>query len=154
MNDSIKILTLLFLSLQVYSACPCLEQKNIITSPDRNVSVLVGISENKNAFYTVKHGDKLLIGQSRLDIIREDEDFSENFSLDSASNIQVIKDDYEILAGKKKRCSYLGNRKTFHFSNKNGEVLFFFLSVYTGKIPGIQITFYQRDKIGNLNNRW
>ncbi len=121
MNNSIKILTLLFLVSLIYSACPCRTNNNIITSPDRNISVLVGISENKNAFYTVKYEGKLLIGQSRLGITREDEDFSENLSLDSASNIQVIKDDYEILVGKKKKCSYLGNRKTLHFSNKNGE---------------------------------
>jgi hypothetical protein len=121
LNNSIKILTILFLASQIYSACPCKKNNNVITSPDTKISALVGISENKNAFYTVKYEDKLIIGQSRLGIRREDEDFSENLFLDSVSDIETLQDDYEMLQGKKRKNSYLANRKVFHLKNENGK---------------------------------
>jgi hypothetical protein len=121
LNNSIKILTILFLASQIYSACPCKKNNNVITSPDTKISALVGISENKNAFYTVKYEDKLLIGQSRLGIIREDEDFSGNLYLDSVSNTETIQDEYEMFQGKKRKCSYIANRKVFHLKNATGK---------------------------------
>jgi hypothetical protein len=111
----------MFLTLRIYSACPCREKKQIITSPDKKISVFVNISENKSACYIVKYAGKIILGQSKLGIIRNDEDFSHNLSLDSISNIEIIKDDYEILQGKKRKCSYIGNRKVFHLRNANNK---------------------------------
>jgi hypothetical protein len=121
LNNSIKILTLLFLASQIYSACPCRTNNNVITSPDRNISVHFRISENKNAFYTIRYAGKFIIRESKLGVIREDEDFSQNLSLDSVSNIEAIQDEYEMLQGKKRKNSYIANRKVFHLKNTNGK---------------------------------
>ncbi len=107
--------------MSIYSACPCEEKRQIITSPDKKISVLVGVSENNNAWYTVKYEGKLIIGHSKLGIIREDENFSENLSIESVSNNEIIKDEYEILNGKKRKCSYLANRRVYYFKNANGK---------------------------------
>jgi len=119
-NITIKIFALMFLTLRIYPACPCEGKRQIITSPDRNISVQFLVSQNKNAFYTVKHADKLILSQSKLGIIREDENFFENLSLDSVSSIETVKDDYEMLQGKKRKYSYSANRKVFYLKNKNG----------------------------------
>ena len=120
-NNIIQICILILLALGIYSACPCKSENNTITSPDKKISVFFDISENKTALYTVKYTKKLIIDQSKLGIIMEDEDFSGNLTLDSVSNIKTVKDDYEMLQGKKRKYSYHANRKIFHLKNVNGK---------------------------------
>lgn len=121
MNDKIKIFAILFLALPLYPACPCKAKKNTVTSPNRDISVHFSISQNKNPCFTVRFLGKLVIGQSKLGIIMEDEDFSENLSLVSVSSIETVKDDYEMLVGKKRKYSYSANRKVFHLKNANAK---------------------------------
>lgn len=111
----------MFLTLSIYSACPCKEKKQIITSPDGNIYVHFLMSQEKNPYYTVRHLGNLILGESKLGIIREDEDFSKNLFLDSVSSIEVIQDDYEILQGKKRKCCYIANRRVFHLKNERGK---------------------------------
>ncbi len=120
-NIIMKMFALLLLALKLYPACPCRAKKNTVTSPDRNISVLFSISQNKNPCYTVRYLGKLIIGQSKLGIIMEDEDFSKNLSLDSVSSIETVKDDYEMLVGKKRKYFYSANRKVFHLKNANAK---------------------------------
>ena len=110
----------MLLALSIYSACPCKEKKQIIKSPDRNISVRFRILKNNTACYTVRYAGKSILRESKLGIIREDENFSENLSLDSVSSIETVKDDYEMLQGKKRKYSYSANRKVFHLKNANG----------------------------------
>ncbi len=119
MINTLKIF--LFLALILYPAWHCRANKNSITSPDKKITVLVGVSKYKNAWYTIKYEANLIIGKSKLGIIREDEKFSRNLSLDSVSNTQIIKDEYEMPYGKKRKCSYLANRRVYHFKNENGK---------------------------------
>ena len=120
-NNIIQFSILMLSVFTIYSACPCKEKRQEVSSPDKNISVLVRISEDKNACYTVKYEGKLIIDQSKLGVIREDEDFSENLSLDSVPNTETVKDNYEMLQGKKRKNSYSANRKVFHLKNANGK---------------------------------
>jgi len=115
----IQIFVLILLTLGIYSACPCEEKNKTIKSPNGNISVHFSMSESKNACYTIKHSDKPIIRQSKLGIIREDEDFSRNLSLDSVSSIEVVKDDYEMLQGKKTKYSYTAYKRVYHLKNAN-----------------------------------
>jgi hypothetical protein len=118
-KTNIIICVLLFLALRIYPACPCREKKYVISSPDDNISVQFRISGNKNAYYTVEYGGRTILGESKLGIIREDEDFSENLSIESISRIDTIKDEYEMLQSKKRHCSYFATRQVFHLRNIN-----------------------------------
>jgi len=71
--------------------------------------------------YSIKYDDVLIIQNSKLGIIREDEDFSQNLSLESVSDIEAVKDDYEMLQGKRRKCSYAGNKRIFHLTNASGK---------------------------------
>jgi hypothetical protein len=117
----IQICVLILLTLGIISACPCKEKSQRIQSPNGNISVHFSISQNKNAYYAVKFGKELIIKESKLGIIRDDDDFSKNLSLDSVSSIEFVKDDYEMLVGKKRNCSYNANRKVFYLKNANGK---------------------------------
>jgi len=116
----IQICVLILLTLGIISACPCKEKSQRIQSPNGNISVHFSMSKSKNPYYMIKYYGKTVIGQSKLGIIREDEDFSKNLSLDSVSNIKVVKNDYVMLVGKKRNCSYNANKKIFYLKNANG----------------------------------
>jgi len=92
-----------------------------ITSPDKNISVHFHISDDKNALYSIKYDDILIMQNSKLGIVREDEDFSRNLSLESVSDIEAVEDDYEMLQGKRSKCSYAGNKRVFHLKNASGK---------------------------------
>lgn len=142
-NKAIKILLLTFLTFNIYSACPCREKRQIITSPDRNISVHFRMSKNKNPCYMVRYNGKFILGESKLGIIREDEDFSRNLSLDSASKIETIQDDYEMRMGKKRKNSYIANRKIFHLKNANGKKMDIIFQVSN---DGIAFRYYFPEK--------
>ena len=92
-----------------------------VISPDKKISVHFNISDDKKAFYNVKYDDVLILQDSQLGIIREDEDFSKNLSLESASDIKAVRSNYEMLHGKKRFCSYTGNSRIFHLKNASGK---------------------------------
>jgi hypothetical protein len=118
-NKTIIIFALLFLAIRLYPVCPCREKKYVISSPDENISVYFRISANKNALYMIKYAGNTILGESKLGLIREDGDFSGNLSIESISGIDTIRDDYEMLQGKKRHCSYLATRQVFHLRNAN-----------------------------------
>jgi hypothetical protein len=120
-NITIKIFVLMFLALRTYPACPCREKKYTISSPDDNISVQFRVSENKNALYMIKYAGRTILGESKLGQIREDGDFSGNLSIESISRIDTINDDYEMLQGKKRHCSYLATRQVFHLRNADNK---------------------------------
>ena len=97
------------------------ENKQVVISPDKRISAYFSISDDKKAYYRIEFSGTEIIGQSKLGIIREDEDFSNGLSLESVSDIEKVKDDYEMLHGKRRHCSYTGNRRVFRLKNASGE---------------------------------
>jgi hypothetical protein len=110
---------LLFLSF-IYT-CPVKGNEYTINSPDGKITAHFCVCGEGNACYRVEFRSAAVIGESKLGIIREDEDFSKGLSLESVSNVEVAKADYEMLQGKKRRCSYIANKRTFHLRNADGE---------------------------------
>jgi hypothetical protein len=94
-----------------------------IKSPDGKIIVNFDLSDNNRPFYCIQYEDHVVMQKSRLGLIREDEDFSENLRIASVSDVQVVKDDYEMLHGKKQSFLYQANRKIFHLINENGKKL-------------------------------
>jgi len=124
LNISGKVIILLLMTM-----CPlsCSTEKThySINSPDKKITAHFWLSEDHNAFYQVEfsgtqHSCRIL-QPSRLGIIRQDEDFSKNLSLESGSDIETVKFDYEMLQGKRRHCSYTGNKRTIHLKNAAGK---------------------------------
>jgi len=92
-----------------------------IESPNGMITVNFSMSDNEKPFYSVRYEDAVIMQNSQLGIIREDGDFSKSLSLESISDIETVKINYEMLQGKRRRCSYVGNRRVFHLTNSAGE---------------------------------
>lgn len=115
------MVVLILFALLSLNSCSQEDSDYSVTSPDKKISVYFHISDNKKALYNIKYDDVPILQNSRLGIIREDEDFSKDLSLESMSDIEAVKTNYEMLQGKRRHCSYTGNRRIFHLRNASGK---------------------------------
>jgi hypothetical protein len=118
MAEKIFVLTLFVFCVQ---HCWPEEKECAINSPDRKISAFFWLSDEKTACYRIKSTGTDILGESKLGIIREDEDFSNGLAIESVSNVEPVKADYEMLQGKRRRCSYSANKRTFHLKNTHGK---------------------------------
>jgi len=118
LNTINKLLATLF-----FISCTqnCLAVKEcVINSPDGKIAAYFRVDDG-NAYYRVEFSGTAVLDESKLGLIREDEDFSKNLSLESISKIELVKNDYEMLHGKKRLCSYTAHKTTFHLKNANSK---------------------------------
>ena len=87
----------------------------------KKISASFWISKDKSACYRVEFSGTAILQESKLGIIREDADFSKGLSLESVSDIETIKTDYEMLQGKRRYYSYAANKRIFHLKNSSGK---------------------------------
>lgn len=133
-----SILSLLFIF--ILCSCSGTERANVVSSPDKNISVHFWISEEKQAFYRVEFSGTVILQQSKLGIIRDDGDFSKSLSLESASDVETIKTEYELLG---RKCSYAGNRRIFHLKNSSGQKIDIIFQVSN---DGVSFRYYFPDE--------
>ena len=76
---------------------------NTISSPNKKIVVTCNISK---AVYSISYKGVIVLQHSRLGVIREDEDFSQNLQLIKISAPALVKDNYSMLNAKKKNISY------------------------------------------------
>jgi hypothetical protein len=121
-RSRLTYLALLILPVVLFcQSCKPGEQNNTVCSPDKKITVHLEMSPDMKAYYSVLYDDSLVIKDSRLGIVMEDTDFSEQLILESVTPVETVKDDYSLLVGKKSRCSYTGNKKVYHLKNSNGK---------------------------------
>jgi hypothetical protein len=101
--------------------CRAEEKECAINSPNGKISVHFRVAGDKNARYCVEFAGKTVLGESKLGLIREDGDFSNGVTFDSASNADRAIIYYEMPQGKKRYYSYQANRRTLHLTNASGE---------------------------------
>jgi alpha-glucosidase len=119
LNTVSKIFVLL---LFTFCTQNCLAEKEcVMNSPDGKISVHFWVGYDKNMHYRVEFSGTAVLGESKLGIIREDEDFSKDLSLESISSIETVKTDYEMLQGKKRHCFYTAHKRIFHLKNAKGK---------------------------------
>lgn len=136
-------LALLILSLS------CLPQRGFlgIESPDKNISLRIYSDVPGQIFYSVLHGDEVVLKDSRLGIVREDADFSKNLSVVSFSPIKSFTETYTIHNAKKSRITYNGNRRTLHLRNPEGQLMDIIFQVSN---DGVALRYYFPGKNGEL----
>ncbi|MFO7447382.1 MAG: glycoside hydrolase family 97 catalytic domain-containing protein [Ignavibacteriaceae bacterium] len=98
-------------------------EKYIVKSPDAKISVSFWLTSAGEPVYSVSHSDEIILEQSKLGIIRHDEDFSVHMSLDSASAGNIISDTYTLLHGKRSNCLYTGNKRVFYLQNNDSKII-------------------------------
>ena len=101
--------------------CPVGGSEYSVGSPDDRIFVRFWISEDQRAYYRIEFGGRVILQQSKLGLIRDDGDFSKGVSIYSVLDTETVKINYEMLQGKKRRCSYTGNRRIFRLRNSSGQ---------------------------------
>lgn len=117
----------LFISLQILVYIGFAQQVFIVNSPDKNVSVKCIISKEGLATYNVSYLNQIVLENSKLGLIREDEDFAKGLQFVSASQDILTKDSYNILTAKKSHIDYLATKKIISLktvSNKKLNIIF------------------------------
>lgn len=94
-----------------------------VKSPDKKIVINFVLTSSGEAVYSVSHSGSILLEQSKLGIVRSDNDFSTNLTIDSVSNESVVIDNYTLLHGKRLKCTYTGNRRVFYLKNSNSKIM-------------------------------
>jgi len=94
-----------------------------LKSPNDKISVNFWLTTDGAAVYSVAYSDATVLKQSKLGIVRSDEDFSTNLTLDSISNISAVSENYTLLHGKRLNCNYSGNKQVFYLKNTNSKIM-------------------------------
>ena len=116
-----------------------------IKSPNQKISVNFWINHSGFALYSVSHSNTVLLQESKLGIVRSDEDFSSNLSIDSVSKVKTINDDYKLLHGKRLNNKYTGCRRVFYLKNKNSKRIEIIFQVSN---DGVGLRYYFPEKTG------
>lgn len=116
-----RLLLTLFL-IAFYTNTFCTESYTL-KSPDGNVSVNFWLTTSGEPVYSISYLGSTILKQSKLGIIRSDEDFSINLTLDSVSNVSIVSDNYKLLHGKRLNCSYTGNKQIFYLKNADSKIM-------------------------------
>ena len=121
MKNGLYVMIVYLITLFINDAY-CIEDYRI-KSPDEKISVTFSLTFEGKPVYAVSYADQTVLEQSKLGVIRADDDFSTDLALVSVSNDSVVTDNYTILHGKRLNCSYTGNRRVFTLRNANEKII-------------------------------
>ena len=120
-KTGLYLIAVFFLTIPILLNCNMNSNDLTITSPNQKIAVNISVYENNALRFGIYLGEKQILQQSKLGIIRQDADFVNGLKILSVSKSERIVDKYSMLLGKKKDCSYLANQRVYHLENKAGE---------------------------------
>ncbi|MCG6915541.1 glycoside hydrolase family 97 protein [bacterium BMS3Abin03] len=120
MKKATLFIILFTLTLTTYSLCI---ESYELKSPDEKISVNFWLTPTGSAVYSVSYSGATVLKQSKLGIVRSDEDFSSGLTLDSISNVNAVSENYTLLHGKRLNCSYSSNKQVFYLKNANSKMM-------------------------------
>jgi hypothetical protein len=94
-----------------------------LTSPDRHISVEVGITPAKQLYYSVLRDGRPVILASRLGLRIEGADLAHQLTLAAASRIRTVRDSYEMAVGKKRHITYAANERVYTVHNADRQAM-------------------------------
>ena len=141
MMKNVTLFIILFtLTISTYTFC---NERYELKSPDEKISVDFWLTPEGAAFYSVSYSGSTILKQSKLGIVRSDEDFSTSLTLDSISNINAVSENYTLLHGKRLNCSYSGNKQIFYLKKANSGIMEIIFQVSN---DGIAFRYYFPEK--------
>ncbi|MGC8825198.1 MAG: glycoside hydrolase family 97 catalytic domain-containing protein [Bacteroidales bacterium] len=100
-----------------------LSQPVEIISPDGNIRVKVGLSQNGSLTYSVTANNQLIIKPSQLGLRLTSTDFSDSLTMVRIGESKRVSDQYSMLTGKRKNCSYRGYEQMVEVANRHNQHL-------------------------------
>ncbi|HWM29210.1 MAG TPA: glycoside hydrolase family 97 N-terminal domain-containing protein, partial [Woeseiaceae bacterium] len=92
-----------------------------LASPDDRLQVVFQLTGNGEPRYRIELGGAPVLRESRLGLVRNDVDFTKSLELVSASTIETVREEYELLTSKRRRNTYTANRQVFHLESPGGD---------------------------------
>jgi alpha-glucosidase len=89
-----------------------------ITSPDKNISVSC---DGEKMVYNISYKGKPVLGNSKLGLIRNDQDFSKSLKVTKISGPVSVKDNYTMLTAKKSKVTYQANELVMETQSATGK---------------------------------
>lgn len=105
----------LFLSIYVHSIYA---QTYTISSPDKKILATCNVEK---AIYDISYQGQPILKESKLGVIRDDEDFSKDLKVIKASAPVIVKDNYSMLTAKKKNIRYTATRRVIETQTVAGK---------------------------------
>lgn len=93
-------------------------QSYTISSPDKKIIVACNPAD---AVYNIKYKGETVLADSKLGVIREDEDFSKDLKAIKASAPSIVKDSYSTPTAKKKNINYIATRRVIETQTPSGK---------------------------------
>ena len=115
-----SFLSFLFLILFL-SGCDSITQTVELRSPDGRLKVEISLNQDGKLFYSVFFDNEQLLINSKLGLVMEDSDFSENLSFKDLTSAKRIEESYKLITGKKVDHYYLADETVLSFLNNSGE---------------------------------
>jgi hypothetical protein len=96
-----------------------------VNSPDKKLSFSLCLSANGELSYSVKMVSGVvekikIVESSPLGILLSDQSFAYSLSFQSASPVEAVNEEYELISGKRLKNSAIANQCSFSFKNENG----------------------------------
>ncbi len=113
----------LTLIMVAFITCAQSKESNSIQSPNGKISVVFRLTPEGSPVYSVSHTGTTILKESKLGIIRYDDDFSTHLTLDSVSYVSTVADNYTLLHGKRLNCHYTGSKRIFYLKNANSRMM-------------------------------
>ena len=120
MKNVTLFIILFTLTISTYTFC---NERYELKSPNDKITVTFWLTPAGTAVYSVSYSSSTILEQSKLGIVRSDDDFSTSLTLDSVSNISAVSENYTLLHGKRLNCSYSGNKQVFYLKNVNSKIM-------------------------------
>ncbi len=89
-----------------------------VSSPDKTIVVSCNIQQ---AVYSIAYKGETVLKDSKLGLIREDEDFSKNLKVLKVSKPAIVKDSYTMLNAKKQQITYTATERTWQTKTASGK---------------------------------
>lgn len=135
MKDFKYIMALSVLTLAGSVSCYSEESRGI-SSPDGKLHLIVpatGENDGK-ACFTVEYNNRCILSQARLGMNTDQQSFAGDLKLKSVSETKSVKDDYEMLTGKRSHCTNEAFERIYNFANSRGQELAVTFRVYNDGI--------------------
>ncbi|MCH7408279.1 glycoside hydrolase family 97 protein [Belliella sp. DSM 111904] len=97
-------------------------EHHTVGSPDKLTQVAFSI-ESGELFYEIYHKQEQILEPSRLGLVWENFDFSNNLQLTAVSEVSIVSDTYELVHGKQKSHHYQANERILTLENNEGKEL-------------------------------
>ena len=114
----INIMKHLLFAVSLLSNFNLLRAQITISSPDKKIVVECNTSKT---FYNISYNGKIVLRDSRLGVIREDEDFSKNVQLVKISSPVTVKDNYNLVTAKKSNITYTATKMVIEMKAASGK---------------------------------